>query len=93
VTKVRQLGESAVPGPNGVWRAQAAQIQVLFEKLSQEATQGRDDDLSSRKRALFPQPPPGPPAGYAVHLAARSASTLTSKSSMVHRHKQGRVPR
>jgi RND superfamily putative drug exporter len=68
VTKVRQLGESAVPGPNGV-AGQAAQIQVL-SNVSQ-SDQGAMTDLVKNLRSSITAA--GPPAGMQVHLAGQLA--------------------
>jgi RND superfamily putative drug exporter len=64
VTKVRELGESAVPGPKGV-AGQAAQIQVLsnVSQNDQNAISGLVDQLRSTITASHP------PAGMQVHLA------------------------
>ena len=68
VTKVRQLGESTVPGPNGV-AGQAAQIQVL-SNVSQ-SDQGAMTDLVKNLRSSITAA--GPPAGMQVHLAGQLA--------------------
>ncbi len=68
VTKVRELGESAVPGPNGV-AGQAAQIQVL-SNVSQ-SDQGAMTDLVKNLRSSITAA--GPPAGMQVHLAGQLA--------------------
>ena len=68
VTKVRQLGVSAVPGPNGV-AGQAAQIQVL-SNVSQ-SDQGAMTDLVKNLRSTITAA--GPPAGMQVHLAGQLA--------------------
>jgi RND superfamily putative drug exporter len=68
VTKVRQLGESTVPGPNGV-AGQAAQIQVL-SNVSQ-SNQGAMTDLVKNLRSSITAT--GPPAGMQVHLAGQLA--------------------
>jgi putative drug exporter of the RND superfamily len=68
VTKVRQLGESTVPGPNGV-AGQAAQIQVL-SNVSQ-SDQGAMTDLVKNLRSSITAT--GPPAGMQVHLAGQLA--------------------
>jgi putative drug exporter of the RND superfamily len=64
VTKVRELGESAVPGPKGV-AGQAAQIQVLSDvsQNDQNAISDLVDQLRSTITASHP------PAGMQVHLA------------------------
>ena len=67
VTKVRELGESAVPGPNGV-AGQAAQIQVL-SNVSQ-SDQGAQ--TTSSRPALYHRAA-APPAGMQVHLAGQLA--------------------
>jgi RND superfamily putative drug exporter len=66
VTKVRELGESTVPGPNGV-AGQAAQIQVL-SNVSQ-SDQGAMTDLVKNLRSSITAA--GPPAGMQVHLAGQ----------------------
>jgi RND superfamily putative drug exporter len=68
VTKVRALGESAVPGPHGV-AGQAAQIQVL-SNVSQ-SDQGAMTDLVKNLRSSITAA--GPPAGMQVHLAGELA--------------------
>jgi RND superfamily putative drug exporter len=68
VTNVRQLGESAVPGPNGV-AGQAAQIQVL-SNVSQ-SDQGAMTDLVKNLRSSITAA--GPPPGMQVHLAGQLA--------------------
>jgi RND superfamily putative drug exporter len=68
VTKVRELGESAVPGPHGV-AGQAAQIQVL-SNVSQ-SDQGAMTDLVKNLRSSITAA--GPPAGMQVHLAGQLA--------------------
>jgi RND superfamily putative drug exporter len=68
VTKVRELGESTVPGPNGV-AGQAAQIQVL-SNVSQ-SDQGAMTDLVKNLRSSITAA--GPPAGMQVHLAGQLA--------------------
>jgi RND superfamily putative drug exporter len=68
VTSVRELGESAVPGPNGV-AGQAAQIQVLsnVSQSDQAAQTTLVDDLRSTIASA------SPPAGMQVHLAGQLA--------------------
>ena len=68
VTKVRQLGVSAVPGPNGV-AGQAAQIQVL--STVSQSDQGAMTDLVKNLRSTITAA--GPPAGMQVHLAGQLA--------------------
>jgi RND superfamily putative drug exporter len=68
VTTVRDLGRSAVPGPNGV-AGQAAQIQVL-SNVSQ-SDQGAMTDLVKNLRSAITAA--GPPAGMQVHLAGQLA--------------------
>jgi RND superfamily putative drug exporter len=68
VTKVRQLGVSAVPGPNGV-AGQAAQIQVL--STVSQGDQGAMTDLVKNLRSTITAA--GPPAGMQVHLAGALA--------------------
>jgi putative drug exporter of the RND superfamily len=68
VTKARDLGQSQVPGPNGV-TGQAAQLQVLstVNLNDQNAVTGLVDDLRSTiSRA-------SPPPGMQVHLAGQVA--------------------
>ena len=68
VTSVRELGQSAVPGPNGV-AGQAAQIQVLsnVSQSDQAAQTTLVDDLRSTIASA------SPPAGMQVHLAGQLA--------------------
>jgi RND superfamily putative drug exporter len=68
VTSVRELGESAVPGPNGV-AGQAAQIQVL-SNVSQ-SDQGAQTTLVEDLRSTIASA--SPPAGMQVHLAGQLA--------------------
>jgi RND superfamily putative drug exporter len=68
VTNVRELGQSAVPGPNGV-AGQAAQIQVL-SNVSQ-SDQGAMNDLVTSLRSTIKAA--GPPAGMQAHLAGQLA--------------------
>jgi len=68
VTRARELGESAVPGPNGV-AGQAAQIQVL-SNVSQN-NQGAVTDLVKNLRSTITAA--RPPAGLQVHLAGALA--------------------
>jgi putative drug exporter of the RND superfamily len=68
VTKVRQLGVSAVPGPNGV-AGQAAQIQVL--STVSQSDQGAMTDLVKNLRSSITAA--GPPPGMQVHLAGELA--------------------
>jgi RND superfamily putative drug exporter len=68
VTRARQLGESAVPGPHGV-AGQAAQIQVL-SNVSQN-DQGAVTDLIKNLRSTIAAA--RPPAGVQVHLAGALA--------------------
>jgi putative drug exporter of the RND superfamily len=75
VTKVRQLGESAVPGPNGV-AGQAAQIQVL-SNVSQ-SDQGAMTDLVKNLRSSITAA--GPPAGMQVHLAGQLAINVDQQN-------------
>jgi RND superfamily putative drug exporter len=68
VTKARELGQSPVPGPNGV-TGQAAQLQVLstVNLNDQNAVTGLVDNLRSTiSRA-------SPPPGMQVHLAGQVA--------------------
>jgi len=68
VTKVRELGQSAVPGPNGV-EGQAAQIQVLSNVSTNDenAMTSLIDDLRAAIASAHP------PAGMQVHLAGQLA--------------------
>jgi RND superfamily putative drug exporter len=75
VTKVRELGESAVPGPNGV-AGQAAQIQVL-SNVSQ-SDQGAMTDLVKNLRSSITAA--GPPAGMQVHLAGQLAINVDQQN-------------
>jgi RND superfamily putative drug exporter len=68
VTKVSNLGESTVPGPNGV-AGQAAQLQVL-SNVSQ-SDQGAQTDLVDQLRSTIASA--SPPAGMQVHLAGQLA--------------------
>jgi RND superfamily putative drug exporter len=68
VTNVRELGQSAVPGPHGV-AGQAAQIQVL-SNVSQ-SNDGAISDLVKNLRSSITAA--GPPAGMQVHLAGQLA--------------------
>jgi RND superfamily putative drug exporter len=68
VTKVRQLGESTVPGPNGV-AGQAAQIQVL-SNVSQSDQAAMTDLVKNLRSSITAA---GPPAGMQVHLAGQLA--------------------
>jgi RND superfamily putative drug exporter len=66
VTSVRALGESAVPGPNGV-SGQAAQLQVLSNVSTGD--QGALTDLVDNLRSAITSS--SPPAGMQVHLAGQ----------------------
>jgi RND superfamily putative drug exporter len=66
VTSVRALGESAVPGPNGV-SGQAAQLQVLSNVSTGD--QGALTDLVDNLRSAIASS--SPPAGMQVHLAGQ----------------------
>jgi RND superfamily putative drug exporter len=68
VTSVRQLGESAVPGPNGV-AGQAAQIQVLSNVSTSDQT--AQTNLVHQLRSAIASS--SPPAGVQVHLAGQVA--------------------
>jgi putative drug exporter of the RND superfamily len=68
VTKVRDLGRSAVPAPHGV-AGQAAQIQVL-SNVSQ-GDQGAMTDLVKNLRSTIASA--SPPSGLQVHLAGQLA--------------------
>jgi len=68
VTSVRQLGESAVPGPNGV-AGQAAQIQVLSNVSTSDQT--AQTNLVEQLRSTIASS--SPPAGIQVHLAGQIA--------------------
>ena len=75
VTKVRQLGVSAVPGPNGV-AGQAAQIQVL--STVSQSDQGAMTDLVKNLRSTITAA--GPPAGMQVHLAGQLAINVDQQN-------------
>jgi RND superfamily putative drug exporter len=75
VTQVRELSESAVPGPNGV-AGQAAQIQVL-SNVSQ-SDQGAMTDLVKNLRSTITAA--GPPAGMQVHLAGQLAINVDQQN-------------
>jgi RND superfamily putative drug exporter len=66
VTSVRALGESAVPGPNGV-SGQAAQLQVLSNVSTGD--QGALTDLVDNLRSAIASS--SPPTGMQVHLAGQ----------------------
>lgn len=68
VTSVRELGESAVPGPNGV-AGQAAQLQVL-STVSQSDQTAMTDLVHSLRSTIASA---SPPAGMQVHLAGQLA--------------------
>jgi putative drug exporter of the RND superfamily len=68
VTKVSNLGESTVPGPNGV-AGQAAQLQVL--STVSQSDQGAQTDLVDQLRSTIAAA--SPPAGLQVHLAGQLA--------------------
>jgi putative drug exporter of the RND superfamily len=68
VTSVRQLGESTVPGPNGV-AGQAAQIQVLSNVSQSDQT--AQTNLVKALRSTIASA--SPPAGVQVHLAGQLA--------------------
>jgi putative drug exporter of the RND superfamily len=68
VTKVSNLGESTVPGPNGV-AGQAAQLQVL--STVSQSDQGAQTDLVDQLRSAIATA--SPPAGLQVHLAGQLA--------------------
>jgi RND superfamily putative drug exporter len=68
VTQVRELSESAVPGPNGV-SGQAAQIQVL-SNVSQSDQTAMTDLVKNLRSTITAA---GPPAGMQVHLAGQLA--------------------
>jgi RND superfamily putative drug exporter len=68
VTKVRELGQSAVPGPNGA-AGQAAQIQVLSDVSTND--ENAMSKLIDNLRATIASA--GPPAGMQVHLAGQLA--------------------
>jgi RND superfamily putative drug exporter len=68
VTKVSNLGESTVPGPNGV-AGQAAQLQVLSNV--NQSDQGAQTDLVDQLRSAIASA--SPPAGMQVHLAGQLA--------------------
>ena len=75
VTQVRELSQSAVPGPNGV-AGQAAQIQVL-SNVSQ-GDQGAMTDLVKNLRSTITAA--GPPAGMQVHLAGQLAINVDQQN-------------
>jgi RND superfamily putative drug exporter len=68
VTQVRELSESAVPGPHGV-SGQAAQIQVL-SNVSQSDQTAMTDLVKNLRSTITAA---GPPAGMQVHLAGQLA--------------------
>jgi putative drug exporter of the RND superfamily len=68
VTKVSNLGESTVPGPNGV-SGQAAQLQVL--STVSQSDQGAQTDLVDQLRSAIAAA--SPPGGLQVHLAGQLA--------------------
>jgi RND superfamily putative drug exporter len=68
VTSVRDLGQSAVPGPNGV-AGQAVQLQVLSNV--DNGDQGAVTDLVKQLRGAISAA--HPPAGLQVHLAGQLA--------------------
>ena len=68
VTKVRELGQSTVPGPKGV-AGQAAQIQVL-SNVSQSDQTAMSDLVKNLRSTITAA---GPPAGMQVHLAGQLA--------------------
>ena len=68
VTKVRELGQSPVPGPNGV-AGQAAQIQVLSNVSNNDPN--AMTSLIDRMRATIKAS--GPPQGLQAHLAGQIA--------------------
>ena len=68
VTSVRELSQSAVPGPNGV-AGQAAQLQVLSNV--NQGDQGAMTDLVKNLRGQITAS--GPPPGVQVHLAGQLA--------------------
>jgi putative drug exporter of the RND superfamily len=75
VTQVRELSQSAVPGPNGV-AGQAAQLQVL-SNVSQ-SDQGAMTDLVKNLRSSITAA--GPPAGMQVHLAGQLAINVDQQN-------------
>ncbi len=75
VTRAREFGESAVPGPNGV-AGQAAQIQVL-SNVSQN-NQGAVTDLVKNLRSTITAA--RPPAGIQVHLAGQLATNVDQQN-------------
>jgi len=68
VTKVNTLGESTVPGPNGV-SGQAAQLQVL--STVSQSDQGAQTTLVDQLRSTIASA--SPPTGMQVHLAGQLA--------------------
>ena len=75
VTQVRELSQSAVPGPNGV-AGQAAQLQVL-SNVSQ-GDQGAMTNLVKNLRSAITAT--GPPAGMQVHLAGQLAINVDQQN-------------
>jgi putative drug exporter of the RND superfamily len=75
VTKVSNLGESTVPGPNGV-AGQAAQLQVL--STVSQSDQGAMTTLVKSLRSTITAA--GPPAGMQVHLAGQLAVNVDQQN-------------
>ena len=75
VTKVSNLGESTVPGPNGV-AGQAAQLQVL--STVSQSDQGAQTTLVKSLRSTITAA--GPPAGMQVHLAGQLAINVDQQN-------------
>jgi RND superfamily putative drug exporter len=75
VTKVSNLGESTVPGPNGV-AGQAAQLQVL--STVSQSDQGAQTTLVKSLRSAITAA--GPPAGMQVHLAGQLAINVDQQN-------------
>ena len=71
VTSVRDLGQSAVPGPHGV-AGQAAQLQVLSDVSTSD--QGAMTDLIDNIRSTIASA--HPPAGMQVHTAGQVATAV-----------------
>jgi putative drug exporter of the RND superfamily len=75
VTSVRELSQSAVPGPNGV-TGQAAQLQVLSNV--NQGDQGAMTDLVKNLRGQITAS--GPPPGVQVHLAGQLAINVDQQN-------------
>jgi putative drug exporter of the RND superfamily len=75
VTQVRELSQSAVPGPNGV-AGQAAQLQVL-SNVSQSDQTAMTDLVKNLRSTITAT---GPPAGMQVHLAGQLAINVDQQN-------------